>query len=359
MRPLIAILLLSLSVKVWAGSPVPLLPDSDKNVVVDYPQVLQKAGIKKVRCIFKDSRKFIWIGTENGLYRYDGTNLDLLQHDAANLHSLPQNTVVSLTEDHSGQIWAGTLEGAARVDPWTFACSSYNRRRHNLGQDFDIKIYVDRQGKIWACGSRGLDLYDPGKDAFRKVWQHDDKGGVGYVNCLTDWQKDTLAFGTFDGAVLINKNNFGYRRLLAGTDITVTHVFADESNNLWLGTWASGCLVYPAGGGHFQKLSFETKRSGILTNVITGIVETSYNDNKVVWIATLNGVYKMKAGAWPLSGAVTLVWPGMVNNIMADEERYIWEAGGMVSRFYAGSSFFKTVPIDYSGSVQDMLRVTI
>ncbi|HVS92184.1 MAG TPA: two-component regulator propeller domain-containing protein [Mucilaginibacter sp.] len=359
MRPFVAILLLSLSVKVWAVSPVTLLPDSDKNVVVDYPQVLQKAGIKKVHCIFKDSRKFIWIGTENGLYRYDGTNLDLLQHDAANPHSLPQNTVVNITEDHSGHIWAGTLEGAARVNPWTFACSTYNRRRHNLGQDFDIKIFVDRQGKIWACGSHGLDLYDPRKDAFRKVWQHDDKSGAGYINCLTDWKKDTLAFGTFDGAVLIDKNNFGYRRLLGGTDITVTRVFADENNRLWLGTWANGCMIFPPDGGRFQNLSFETKRSGILTNVITGIVETRYNNDKVMWIATLNGVYKMKADGWPLKGAATLVWPGIVNNIMADDEQYIWEAGGAMSRFYAGSRFFKTVPIDYSGTVQDILRVTI
>ncbi|MBS1528182.1 MAG: hypothetical protein JST19_21225, partial [Bacteroidetes bacterium] len=359
MRLLIVILLLSLSVNVQAGHLTRVLADSNKNLVIDYPQVLQKAGIKKVRCIFKDSRKFIWIGTENGLYRYDGTNLDLLQHDAANLHSLPQNTVVNIAEDHSGHIWAGTLEGAARIDPWTFACSVYNKRRHNLAQDFDIKVFVDSQGRIWAGGSKGLDLYDPAKNIFRKVWQHDDKSGVGYINCLAEWKKDTLAFGTFDGAVLISKNDFGYRRLLAGTDITVTRVFADGDNNLWLGTWASGCIICPAGGGPFHNLSFETKRSGVLTNVITGIVETSYNSNHIIWIATLNGVYKMKAGAGQVTGAVTLVWPGMANSIMADDEQYIWEAGGAVSRFYAGGSFFKTLPIDYSGSVQDILPVTV
>jgi len=99
MRYIRFIYLLSLSFAMPLYVVAQMPANNAENSNVDYPQALQKAGIKKVRCIFKDSRKLIWIGTENGLYRYDGTNVDVLQHDAANPHSLPHNTVVSITED--------------------------------------------------------------------------------------------------------------------------------------------------------------------------------------------------------------------------------------------------------------------
>ncbi len=84
---------------------------------VEQPEALQKAGVKRTRCIFKDSRGFIWIGTETGLYRFDGSNVDLLQHDADSPLALPNNIVVGLAEDKAGNIWAGTMHGVAEIDP--------------------------------------------------------------------------------------------------------------------------------------------------------------------------------------------------------------------------------------------------
>jgi signal transduction histidine kinase/streptogramin lyase len=365
MRFIAFILLCSLSVPASASRIGPAYADTGKNMIVDYPQALQKAGVKKVRCIFKDSRKFIWIGTDYGLYRYDGTNIDILQHDASNPGSLPNNIVVSLTEDRHGHIWAGTLEGAADIDPTTLSCQVYNIRHDNLDQEYDIKIYIDPKGKIWAIGSRGLDYMDVQRHKFVKAWKFGlkNKLSVGYVNCVTDWKKDTLVLGTFDGAVFVNKTNFGFRRVMDGKDITVIRTMVDSHNNLWLGTWGHGCIVYSDKNTKPFTIAFEKPVQGDVANVVTGVIETNYDHNDFIWLSTLWGVYKLTGysgtSSSPGKYSRSLVLPGYTSSIMADDDQYIWEAGNTVSRFFAGNNFFKAVPLDYTGSVEDICPVTV
>ncbi|HWD86946.1 MAG TPA: two-component regulator propeller domain-containing protein [Mucilaginibacter sp.] len=342
-----------------------LYADSGKNMIVDYPQALQKAGVKKVRCIFRDSHKFTWIGTDIGLYRYDGTNIDLLQHDAANPHSLPNNTVVSITEDRRGYIWVGTLEGAAAIDPLTLSCQVYYARRNNLDQEYDIKIYVDPDGKMWAIGSHGLDYFDARQNKFVKAWKYGVKNklNVGYANCITQWKKDTLVMGTFDGAVFINKNNFGFRRALAGKNLAVIRAFTDTRNRLWLGTWGLGCVVYDSNSQRTATIKIEEAKENEIGNVITGIINTNYGHDNTYWISTLRGVYKITNPSGNLESLENApkkrVFTGYTSSILADDDQYIWEASNVVSRFFAGNSLFKPVPVDYSGSVQDIYPLNL
>lgn len=365
MRLFVLIALSLLPAGVFASGIRELSLDTSRIAITDYPQPLQKAGVKKVRCIFKDSRNFIWIGTENGLYRYDGTNVDLLQHDPGNPHTLPDNVVVAITEDRQGQIWAGTLQGAVRMDPWSFSCKVFNRRAHNLEQDFDIKVFVDGKGLIWAYGSGGLDLFDQRTGQFRKAWEvpKNDRSGVGYVNRITDWKKDTLVMGTFDGVVLVDKRNFGIRRLLQGSHITVTRVFTAADGRLWAGTWGFGCFVSDKQCRRFDNLKFETGKSAGLPNVITDIIATAYDRGQVIWLSTLTGVYKLSdcMGDDLNINRITIknVRTGSIGAIMADDDQYIWEGGDLVSRFFAGRFFFTPVPIAYSGAVQDIQPVMV
>lgn len=350
---------------VFALGVAKLSTDTGHTAITDYPQALQKAGVKKVRCIFKDSRKFIWIGTENGLYRYDGTNVDLIQHDPGNPHTLPDNVVVAITEDRQGQIWAGTLQGAVRMDPWSFNCKIFNHRAHNLDEDFDVKVFVDAGGRIWAYGSHGLDLFDQRTGQFRRVWEarKNDRSGVGYINRITDWKKDTLAMGTFDGVVLVDKRNFGFRRLLEGNHIAVTRVYTAIDGRLWVGTWGLGCFVSDKQCRHFDNLKFETGKNAELPNVITDIIGTAYDQDHVLWLSTLRGVYKLSASTGNDLNIKVIniknVGAGSVGAILADDDQYIWEGGDLVSRFFAGRFFFTPVPIAYSGAVQDIQPIMV
>ncbi|HVV54255.1 MAG TPA: two-component regulator propeller domain-containing protein [Mucilaginibacter sp.] len=368
MRSLITILFIVLSL--FSGSVFgcgsQTLYDNGQTTVIDYPDVLLKAGVKKVRCIFKESRKFIWIGTENGLYRYDGTNVDILQHDPGDPNTIPSNTIDNITEDRQGNIWVGTLEGIARIDSYTMTCTVYDKELHNLDDIFDLKVYADPEGRIWAGGVMGLNLYDRKKDVFNKVWKYKTgaESKLQYINCLTDWKKDTLVVGTFDGALLIDKHNFGYRKLpYAESGVTVTRVFTDASGKIWLGTWDNGCILFDSKGKNYKTLKWEKGEGGEIVNIITGFAHTDYNNDSRLWVSTTKGVYELKNFQGDLSDCNPVPFfmggGGSIKDITADGEQYIWIAGSEVARFFAGKSIFTTISQKIGGAVQDIQPISI
>ncbi|MDW7693334.1 two-component regulator propeller domain-containing protein [Flammeovirgaceae bacterium SG7u.111] len=58
--------------------------------------------------VMQDSIGYLWIGTNNGLYRYDGRSLDEFQYNVFDSVSLPNNSVNSIVEDDNGNLWIGT-----------------------------------------------------------------------------------------------------------------------------------------------------------------------------------------------------------------------------------------------------------
>lgn len=334
---------------------------SGRRVVVDYPEALQKAGVKQVRCIFKDSRKFLWIGAENGLYRFDGTNVDLLEHEPGNLNTIPNNNIVSIAEDKAGNIWAGTLQGAARIDPWTLQCTVYNKTQHNLNDEFDLKIYCAADGKIWAGSGSGISLFDGKANRFNLIWYDRIAGepNAGYVNYITDWKKDTLAAGTFHGIVLINKNNYHFRRVNPSpSPLTVIRLYVDGQKRIWMGTWGDGLIISDPDCKSFKTLKWEPHESQALHDVVTSIIHTNFYHQDRLWISTSRGVYELlnfKAGRSHCRLVPVSINPlDFANNIMVDDDQYIWVSAARVYRFFAGGSFFSTLPLRVDGIAQQL-----
>ncbi len=112
----------------------------------------QNAGL----AFLQDSRGFVWIGTQDGLNRYDGHTFTVYKNDPDNPTSLSYNSINALMEDRDGQIWIGTWGGGLnRFDPRTQQFTRFQHdpnnpislsndnvtsmlagcRRHNLGGD--------------------------------------------------------------------------------------------------------------------------------------------------------------------------------------------------------------------------------
>lgn len=63
---------------------------------------------KKVNVLFKDSYGYLWIGSNSGLYKYDGHNLIEFQYDVFDEHSIPNNNINSIVEDRHKNLWIGS-----------------------------------------------------------------------------------------------------------------------------------------------------------------------------------------------------------------------------------------------------------
>src|SRR3712207_5949939 len=64
-----------------------------------------------VNCIARDSKGFMWFGTQDGLNRYDGYKITYYRHNPADSNTISNNFIWSIYEDRQGLIWIGTNGG--------------------------------------------------------------------------------------------------------------------------------------------------------------------------------------------------------------------------------------------------------
>ncbi len=82
----------------------------------------QNAGL----AIFQDSKGYLWIGSQDGLNRYNGFDFKVYKHDPEDPNSISHNSVLAITEDKDGYLWVGTWGGGLdRFDPITETFVSY------------------------------------------------------------------------------------------------------------------------------------------------------------------------------------------------------------------------------------------
>ena len=109
-----------------------------------------------VNAILQDRKGFMWLGTKDGLNRYDGLSFRKFKHDAANPRSIGNSFITSLYEDFNGNIWVGTDAGVYIYYPEKeafeeFDCQSLEKTRIERSVSM---IAGDKQGRVGAAYGR-------------------------------------------------------------------------------------------------------------------------------------------------------------------------------------------------------------
>jgi PAS domain S-box-containing protein len=121
----------------------------------------QNAGL----ALLQDSQGYLWIGTQDGLNRYNGYTITQFKHDPDNPQSLSHNSVIALYEDRDGFLWVGTWGGGLnRYDPATQQFTRYTPDPDNpdsLSHPIVTDIFQDEQDVYWVATLGGLERFDP------------------------------------------------------------------------------------------------------------------------------------------------------------------------------------------------------
>jgi ligand-binding sensor domain-containing protein len=110
------------------------------------------------RAIAQDRDGFIWIGTQDGLNRFDGYGFKVYKHDRTDPASLTHNHVWALLADPEGSLWIGTQAGGLnRYDPVLDRFTGYESA---VGSDSSASRLVtalarDKDGRIWVANGGG------------------------------------------------------------------------------------------------------------------------------------------------------------------------------------------------------------
>lgn len=107
----------------------------------------------------------VWIATANGLniLNVDTKKFNLYGWEKDSLSMLSSEIVICLLQHRNGNIWAGTNNGIARIDPRTGSCVNYCVERNpRKGNNSIFNLAQDNLGRIWAGTSgKGLFVIDP------------------------------------------------------------------------------------------------------------------------------------------------------------------------------------------------------
>jgi ligand-binding sensor domain-containing protein len=112
----------------------------------------------------KDSRGMLWLGTANGLNRYDGAHFFSFKR-SRNPNSIIDNNVQDLCEDKQGRIWGGTANGIFCYSVKANRFKNYKTPSTRFAKVI-YNITCDRSGTIWATGEWNIMKYEAAKDAF-------------------------------------------------------------------------------------------------------------------------------------------------------------------------------------------------
>ena len=254
-------------------------------------------------CMLQDSKGFIWIGTEDGLNRYDGYKFKIFRNDVKDATSIGSNYIQDIIEDKDGDIWVATAgAGLNRFDRKTNTFHRYQhdeKNRNSISSDFLSKIVTDRSGKMWlATQTSGLNLFDP-KTGNSIHYFHNDNNpksiSANDIMAICRDRNNNIWVGTVNSGLSLfdrQKNNFiNFKHSEAdkGSISTnkITSIFEDSRHHLWVGTQEAGLNLYNNATGTFKHFKNDPKNSNSLVH--NGVQSIAEDENHNLWIGTENG----------------------------------------------------------------------
>ena len=247
--------------------------------------------------LMQDKKGFLWIGSD-GLFKFDGINATYFYNDPKIPNSLVNNSIESLAEDTDGTIWIGTLNGISHYNP---SSNSFNNYIHNdndstsINTNSDNVVFVDNEGTVWAGNREGISKFNKQQQKFK----HYDLAGFQkagrlkgkFITCIIDdkTNKDWLWLASYDGLIHFRKND-GYAVYYYPFDkaVTLTKIFIDSHQTLWIGTWGSGFGIFNQHTNTFAFNLFEKDQQMGTTNIIFGLKEKPVTATKSIFYVSTN-----------------------------------------------------------------------
>lgn len=228
-----------------------------------------------ITSIYQDEFGIIWIGTKDGLNRYNGNDFQIFRPKEFDKNSLYNNNIGTICGDKNGHIYIRCK----------YAVVEYNLKKNIFHTIRNNGIHAISYGKsnLWVCTSDSLFSYSQTEDKL-KYYQHLNNARI---SCITEGNEGSLYVGTVNQGLYIIDKNKKWINYFPKKNITC--IYEDSKKNIWIGTKNDGL--------------YRLDRNGVQTNYKNGTLKNSLSSNFIrcimednlgnYWIGTFKGLDKL------------------------------------------------------------------
>ncbi|MFT4736729.1 MAG: methyl-accepting chemotaxis protein/ligand-binding sensor domain-containing protein [Cyclobacteriaceae bacterium] len=294
-----------------------------------------------VNTVLKDSKGFVWIGTINGLNRYDGYNVSTFKSDPQSSNSISGNIIKCMVEAPDGKIWVGTRNNGINIFDWeTDSFSLLPESGNELPKSINKIFFINDKEALIATQGQGLCVYnletgtstcmtasgtdtrsisndyvfDIKEDAYGNHWISTHSGKIDLFNNKTKrftqfvYNPDYAALSTTrkpllfdkegqlwigtdgDGVYVLNSDQTSFKRYSVGNGLSnniITCLYQDPTGRIFIGTDGNGIDVFNPKNQSFTKIQ---KNDFDPESLSSDAIYDIYEDNTgVLWISTFRG----------------------------------------------------------------------
>lgn len=298
--------------------------------------------------IVQDSKGFIWMTTQGGLCRYDGSGFKVYENKPFDENSISGDLIQTIYRDKDDVLWLGTYSGLNRFDPETERFARYRfsaTDETSLSNDLVIAITRDANGTLWAGTLNGLDRLDEKTGTFKRYYH--EEGNLrsipnNVIRALFLDSKGRLWVGTTGGGLALydyKTDSFDNRASMNGApgagsaasqggavvkgfppSASVQSISEAKDGALWVGAWGTGLVRYLP----------DEDRSTIHHLPDNKLyVVNAHEDGKVYVGSWSSGLYVLdtedgKVSSYKTSLAVGAIPNDIVYSILVDASKELW-----------------------------------
>lgn len=322
---------------------------------------------RKINCLLPISNEDLWVGTDNGLYHWNGKQF----RREALPSSLRNIQVLSLLRDRDSNVWVGTARGLFRINAKGI---SFAEEKELRGGGAINALFEDREGNVWVGGSRGFGRIrdtvfvtyssstDPRfersgpiyVDAEGRTWFAPSQGGlyaikdghIQHAESVVSANDVVYSIGGRGDEMWVGRQHGGltHMQLRNGTIASHTYTEAEglaqnsvytvllsRDGSVWAGTLNSGVSRFQQG-----QFTTYTAASGLAANTVTSILE---GRDGIMWFGTSDGLSSFFSGQWKTYTAQNGLPSTNVNCLFEDSSGTLWAGTSSGLAFFSDGTF--------------------
>lgn len=260
-----------------------------QNALYNFSRISKSDGLSQstVIAIEQDRLGQMWIGTRDGLNKFDGSKFTVYRTEEYDASSIGNNDILSIKEDKDGFIWVGTYDGLNKYNPKTNRFKRYyhNDDPNSLSNNSVWVINEIKNDEIWIGTSSGLSIYKKATDSFKNIYAKKFNNlSSNHILSLLE-TKDKVYIGTANGLSQYNKSQKRFTSIQNTLGLFIQDIIQAKDGNLLIATKENGIYKF---NPHNEDLS--TLKINDEFSKIKDVRKIAYDDKANLWIGSYNGL---------------------------------------------------------------------